>query len=63
MFESLSHSHDGNLKAEREREQQHDQAEDTHHAKDEQRNYRSNRVLYVTWWLAHLLSPLFLLGA
>src|SRR5215213_11381345 len=53
----------GTLAAECEREQQHNQAEETHHCKDEQHNYRCNRVFYVTEWLVHLLSPLFLLGA
>jgi hypothetical protein len=53
----------GTLEAEREREHQHDQAEETHHPTGEQRNYRSERVLFVTEWLAHLLSPLFSIGA
>src|SRR5215207_8999064 len=46
----------GTLKAEREREHQHDQAEETHHPQYEQSNYRCDRVFYVTVWLAHLLS-------
>jgi hypothetical protein len=53
----------GTLEAERERQQQYDQTEETHHPKGEQRNYRCDRVFYVTEWLAHLLSPLFLIGA
>jgi hypothetical protein len=53
----------GTLEAEREREHQHDQAAETHHPKGEQRNYRCERVFYVTEWLAHLLSPLFSIGA
>jgi hypothetical protein len=66
MFKSLTHSHKGNprsLEAECEREQQHNQAEETHHCKDEQRNYRCHRIFYMTEWLLHLLSPLFLIGA
>ena len=51
------------LEAEREREPQHKQTEETHHPKDEQRNYRCDRVFYMTEWLLHLPSPLFLLGA
>jgi hypothetical protein len=46
----------GTLEAECERQQQYDQTEETHHPKDEQRNYRCDRVFYVTEWLAHLLS-------
>jgi hypothetical protein len=53
----------GTLEAECEREQHQDQTEETHHPKDEQHNYRCNRVFYMTEWLLHLLSPLFLLGA
>jgi hypothetical protein len=53
----------GTLEAEREREQQHNKAEETHHPKGEQRNYRCDRVFYMTEWLAHLLSPLFVIGA
>jgi hypothetical protein len=52
----------GTLKAECEREHQHNQAEETHRPKDEQRYYRCDRVFYMTEWLAHLLSPLFLVG-
>jgi hypothetical protein len=63
MFKSLSRSHRGTLEAECERESQHNQAEEAHHCKDEQRSYRCNRVFYVTEWLVHLLSPLFLIGA
>jgi hypothetical protein len=48
MFKSLSNSHDGNLEAEREREHEHYQAEETNHPKGEQRNYRCDRVFYVT---------------
>ena len=48
MFKSLSNSHDVNLEAEREHEPQHDQTEETHHPESEQRNYRCDRVLYVT---------------
>jgi hypothetical protein len=51
------------LEAERERQQQYDQTEETHHPNGEQRNYRCDRVFYMTEWLAHLLSPLFLIGA
>src|SRR5215210_2443828 len=51
------------LEAEREREHQHNQTEETHRPKDEQHNYRCDRVFYVTEWLLHLLSPLFLIGA
>ena len=46
----------GTLEAEREREHQHDQAEETHHSQYEQSNYRCDRIFYVTVWLAHLLS-------
>ena len=46
----------GSLEAEREREPQHNQTEETNHPKDEQRNYRCNRVFYMTQWLVHLLS-------
>ena len=63
MFKSLSRSHRGTLEAECERESQHNQAEEAHHCKDEQHNHRCNRVFYVTEWLVHLLSPLFLIGA
>ena len=62
-FESLSLILTGNLEAEREREQQHDKAEETYHPKGEQRDYRCERVSYVTGWLLHLLSPLFSIGA
>ena len=64
MFESLSHSHvTGTLEAEREHEPQHKHPEETHHPNDEQRHYRCKRVVYVTEWSLHLLSPLFLIGA
>jgi hypothetical protein len=53
----------GTLEAEGEREHQHDQTEEPHRPKDEQRNYRCNRVSYMMVWLPHLLSPLFLIGA
>jgi len=52
----------GTLEAEREREHQHGQAEETHRPEYEQSNYRCDRVFYVTVWLAHLLSPLFSIG-
>jgi hypothetical protein len=56
MFESLSLILTGDLEAEREREQQHNEAEETHRCEDEQRDYRCDRVSYVTKWLLHLLS-------
>jgi hypothetical protein len=62
MFKSFSHSHKGTLEAEREREQQHNQSEETHRPKDEQRNHRCNSIFYVTERLPHLLPPLFLIG-
>ena len=56
MFESLSHSQKGTLEAEREREPQHNRTEETRHPKDEQRNYRCDRVFCMTEWLVHLRS-------
>ena len=53
----------GTLEAEREREPQHKQTEETHHPKDEQHNYRCDRVFYMTEWFLHLLSPLLVIGA
>ena len=46
----------GILEAEREREHQQDQAEETHRPKDEQHDYRCDRIFYVTEGLLHLLS-------
>jgi hypothetical protein len=53
----------GTLEAQCEREHKHNKAEETHHSYGEQRNYRCDRIFYVTEWLVHLLSPLLLIGA
>jgi hypothetical protein len=51
------------LEAECERQHQHSQAEETHRPKDEQHNYRCDRIFYMTEWFVHLLPPLLLVGA
>jgi hypothetical protein len=63
MFKSSLILTRGTLEAECEREHQHNQTEESNRPKDEQHNYRCDRVFYVTEWLLHLLSPLFLVGA
>ena len=49
----------GVLKAECEREHQHEEAQETQPRPDEQRDHRCDRIFYVATWLVHLLSPLF----
>jgi hypothetical protein len=44
------------LKAEREREHQRNETQETHCPKDEQSYYRCDRIFYMAEWLSHLLS-------